>query len=143
MAINSFNVGNDVRLVFMGAFGRVDFSHVTSWGAKPLTKKVTVAPLNRSPLMRFLPGGWSFSFQIERANVNADSFQALKDLTFWNGGAVALETLYAYITETDGSTSTWQFQDCATELQDAGTWHQESAVKQSIEGFASQRLQVG
>ena len=39
MAIsNSFNIGNDVRLVFIGAFGRVDFTHVTGWSSKPINK---------------------------------------------------------------------------------------------------------
>jgi hypothetical protein len=139
---SSFNVGNDVRLVYMGAYGRVDFSYVTNFTAKPLTKKVTVSPLGNSPLMRYLPGGWSFTFQIERANLNADALQALKDLNFWNGGAIPLETLYQYITETDGTTSTWQYISCCSELNDAGSWQQEAAVKQTIEGFASQRIQV-
>jgi hypothetical protein len=140
--VNSFSTGNDIKLVFMGAYGRVDFSHVISWSAKPITKKITVNPLGRSPLMVYLPGGWNFTFKIRRANMNADALQALKDLNFWNGGAIPMETLYAYIRELDGNTSTWQFTECCSELSDAGTWAQESAVDQTVEGFASQRKQV-
>lgn len=137
-----FNIGNDVRLTFIGPYGQVNFSHVVQFNSKPITKKVDVAPLNRSPIMRYLPGGWNFTIQIDRANLNADAIQALMDLNFWNSGQVPQSTLYQYIRELDGSTTTIQFQEVAFELQDAGTWHQEQSVKQVIEGFASQRVQV-
>jgi hypothetical protein len=137
-----FSTGNDCKLVFMGAFGRIDFAHVTGFMAKPITKKISVVRLGQTPLMEYQPGGYEFTFSIEWASVNAEALQALKDITFWTGGTVPLETMYQYIKELDGSTSTFQFTDVASNLADPGKWEQESSVKQSYEGFASQKLTV-
>lgn len=139
---NNFNVGNDVTLVFTGGNGRIDFGHVSEWEAKPATQHVKIKPLNSPPLQRDLPEGWTFSFSIDRSNVNLDAYQAQKEANFWAGGQDPVETLYAYIAENDGSTSTWAFLKVASTFTDAGRWSQDAAVKQKFEGFASQRIQV-
>lgn len=142
MASNTFNVGKDVTVIYMGAFGRVEFSHVVSWESKPVIKTVKVDPLNSPPIARDLPGGWDFTFSIERNGPAADSLQALKETAYWNGITIPAETMYAYISEPDGSQSVWQYNNCTSHLADAGTWKQESAVQQKVNGFSSQRVQV-
>ena len=143
MTSPTFNIGKDYSVVFMGPFGRVDFSHVTMFDAKPVIKTVKVDPLNTQPIARDIPGGWDFNVTIERANANADSFQALQETAFWAGVSIPVGAMYVYISETDGSTTTWQYTNVVMHLEDAGSASQEKSVSQKIKGFASQRIQVG
>lgn len=142
MASNQFNTGGNVTIIYMGAFGRVEFSHVKSWESRPVIKTVKVDPLNKPPIAQMLPAGWDFTFTIERNGPAADSLQALKESAYWNGLTIPAETMYAFITEPDGSTTTFQFNTCVSHLADAGTWTQESAVQQKVTGFASTRVQI-
>jgi hypothetical protein len=64
------------------------------------------------------------------------------EATFINGQNVAAGTLYQYVTEPDGSTSTYQYTGVVFKLTLAGTWRGDSSVKQRLEFFASQRLRV-
>lgn len=142
MANNNFNTGIDLQLVFIGGNGRIDFGHVQDWEAKPSTQHVKIKPFNAPPIQRDLPEGWTFSFTVDRSNVNLDAYQASKEANFWSGKTDPAETLYAYITETDGSQSTWAFTNVTSTMSDAGRWSLDAPVKQKFEGFASQRLQV-
>lgn len=142
MATPTFNTGHDITLVYMTTSGPVQFSHVTDWEAKPKIKTVMVDPLNHEPIARDLPGGWDFTFGIDRNGPAADTWQAGKEDAYWSGGTIPAETMYAYINEPDGSQTTWQFDNCTSHLEDMGTWKQEAAVKQKVKGFSSRRRQV-
>ena len=47
-----------------------------------------------------------------------------------------------YVTETDGSTSTYQYDNVIFRLSNAGTWKGDSSVKQKLEFFAIRRRRV-
>jgi hypothetical protein len=135
-----FNTGNNLRAVFMGAYGRLDLSHITGFHSKPIIHQIMVKPLGNSPLQQRNPAGWDFTFQVERKNAIADNYQALKEANFWAGAQIPTENVFIYITETDGSTTKFTFTDCVSSLDDAGNWQQESSVKLTINGFAGKRL---
>lgn len=138
----SFNVGRDCSLVLMGPFGRVDLKQIVGFQARQEVKKPRINPLNAPPIERHLPGGWTGTFEIDRADSTGDDLAANIEAGFWNGQQIAISTMYQYIAELDGSTSTYQFNTVALNLSDAGHWQQETQVKQTVEFFASTRRRV-
>ena len=54
-------------------------------------------------------------------------------------GPVAAGTLYQYVTETDGSVSTYQYDGVVFKLAGAGQWKGDQSVKQKLDFFASRR----
>lgn len=138
----NFNIGKEYSIVVIGPFGRVDFSKVSSFDAKPSVKVVKINPLNSPPIARNIFDGWDVNITIERANSAADDLQALQETAFWAGVIVPSGTVYVYISEIDGSTSTWQYNDCTMHLEDAGSASQEKSVTQKVKIFASQRVRV-
>src|SRR5271165_3904618 len=131
-----FQTGFEATIVFIGAYGEVDLGLVQNWDSKQKMKQLIARPLNSPPVPRFLPDGWDFSFTIIRSNVNLDALAALKETAFWAGAPIAAETLYAYITNSDGSQSVFQFTNCQTMLSDAGSFTVDKEVTQKVTGFA-------
>jgi hypothetical protein len=89
-----------------------------------------------------LPKGWEGSFDIERGNSAADDFISAAEQSYYNGSQPVLGTMYQYITETDGSTSTFQYDSVTFRLSSAGQWKGDSSVKQKLDFFASRRLRI-
>ena len=50
--------------------------------------------------------------------------------------------MYQYVTETDGSTSTYQYDNVAFRLSNAGIWKGDSSVRQKLEFFAVRRRRI-
>jgi hypothetical protein len=50
--------------------------------------------------------------------------------------------MYQYVTEADGSVSTYQFSGVVFKLANAGTWKGDAAVRQKLEFFATQRQRI-
>ena len=64
-----------------------------------------------------LPKGWEGSFEVERGNSAVDDFIAAAENQFYAGnGRVPTGTLYQYVTETDGITSTYQYDSVVFKL---------------------------
>jgi hypothetical protein len=138
---NDFSLGNDCRVVLiLGSLGRLDFSHVIGFTANQLVKKLRVPVLNYPPLGRDIPGGWEGSFDVERANSAADDMSVTLEAMFWNGQRLPTGQLYQYLNEVDGSVSTYLFEGVTVSLRNAGTFHQEQPVKQTVEFFARRRV---
>ncbi len=138
---NDFSLGNDCRVVLiLGSLGRLDFSHVIGFTANQLVKKLRVPVLNYPPLGRDVPAGWEGSFDVERANSVADDMSVTLEAMFWNGQRLPTGQLYQYLNEVDGSISTYLFEGVAVNLRNAGTFHQEQTVKQTVEFFARRRV---
>jgi hypothetical protein len=142
MALNNFSVGRDTQLVVIGASGRVDLSHVTGFEARQLTQSVRVDRLDGKQMGAELPKGWEGSFDIERGNSAADDFILATEQAYYNGSQPVLGTMYQYIAETDGSTSTYQYDSVTFRLASAGQWRGDASVKQKLDFFASRRLRI-
>ena len=142
MALTNFSVGRDTQLVVMGPAGRVDLAHVTGFEARQVTQSVRVSRLDGTPLGAELPKGWEGSFDLERGNSAADDFIAAAELQYFNGAIAVPGTMYQYVTETDGSVSTYQYDGVTFKLVSAGQWKGDNSVKQTLDFFAARRRRV-
>jgi hypothetical protein len=142
MPFNTFSVGSDCQLVVMGPFGRVDLSYVTGFEAKQVTQSVRVDRLDGVQMGAELPRGWTGTFTLDRGSPAADDFIAAIEQAYFNGQSIAAGTLYQYVNEPDGSTSTFQFSGVVFKLTSAGAYKGDAPVAQQLDFFASTRVSV-
>jgi len=142
MPINNFNIGRDCQLVLIGPAGRVDLSYVTGFESRQITHSIRVDKLDGTQISAELPRGWEGTFELERGTSAADDFIAAAEQSYFNGDGVPFGTVYQYVTETDGSISTYQYNTVVFKLASAGNWKGDASVKQKLEFFASQRQRV-
>ncbi len=71
-----------------------------------------------------------------------EDFIAHLESDYYAGNSPAAGTLYQYITEIDGSTSTYQFNNVVFKLVSAGVWRGDASVKQRLEFFGSTRTRM-
>src|SRR3954451_24927824 len=109
MSLTMFSVGRDTQLVVIGPSGRIDLTHVTSFDSRQITQSVRVDRLDGTHMGTELPKGWEGHFEIERGNSAVDDFVAATEQQYFNGSSSNPAMMYQYITETDGSTSTYQY----------------------------------
>jgi hypothetical protein len=139
---NLFSVGRDCQLVVMGPFGRIDLTHVTGFESRQITAPVRVDRIDGVLLATELPKGWDGAFELERGSSAVDDFIAQIEAAYNAGNPVPTGTLYQYIAEVDGSTSTYQYDNVVFKLAQAGTWRGDASVKQRLEFYASTRKRM-
>src|SRR6185312_10215850 len=142
MSLTMFSVGRDTQLVLIGPTGRIDLTHVTSFDSRQITQSVRVDRLDGTRMGTELPKGWEGSFEIERGSSTVDDFIAAAEQQYFNGSSVSSSTMYQYVTETDGSTSTYQYDNVTFRLSNAGIWKGDSSVRQKLEFFAVRRRRI-
>jgi hypothetical protein len=142
MSLTMFSVGRDTQLVVIGPAGRVDLTYVTSFESRQLTHSVRVDRMDGTPMATELPKGWEGNFEIDRGNSAVDDFIAAAEQQYFGGSTVNAGTMYQYVTETDGSTSTYQYDNVAFRLVSAGIWKGDNSVKQKLEFFATRRRRI-
>jgi hypothetical protein len=142
VALTNFSVGRDTQLVVLGPAGRVDLTYVTAFEAHQLTHSVRVDRLDGTQMGAELPKGWEGTFEIERGDSAVDDFTAAAETAFYNGGVVPAGTMYQYVAETDGSTSTYLYDGVTFKLASAGQWKGDSGVRQKLEFFATRRMRI-
>ena len=142
MALTAFSIGRDTQLVVMGPSGRVDISHVTGFESRQLTSPVRISRLDGRQLGAELPKGWEGSFEVERGTSALDDFISSSEQAFYNGGGMQAGTMYQYVTETDGSISTYQFDEVVFKLTSAGNWKGDASVKQKLEFYATRKRRI-
>jgi len=142
MPSNTFSVGRDCQLVVVGPFGRVDLTHVTGFECRQVTAAVRIDRIDGVKLAAELPKGWDGAFELERGSSAADDFIAAIEAAFNAGSPVPSGTLYQYVQEQDGSTSTYQFNGVVFKFAQAGTWRGDQSVKQRLEFFANARQRI-
>jgi hypothetical protein len=142
VGLTAFSIGRDTQLVVMGPNGRIDMSHVTSFESRQLTTAVRINRLDGTQLGAELPKGWEGSFEAERGTPALDDFISAMEQDFFNGGGPENGTMYQYITETDGSVSTYQFDGVVFKLASAGTWKGDASVKQKLEFYATRKRRI-
>lgn len=142
MALTTFSIGRDTQLVVMGPTGRVDLSHVTGFESRQMTSPVRVSRIDGTQLAAELPKGWEGSFEVERGSSTLDDLISTLEQNFYSGGSVAPGMMYQYITESDGSVSTYQFDGVVFKLTTAGVWKGDSSVKQKLEFYATRKRRI-
>jgi hypothetical protein len=142
MPINAFSIGRDCQLVVIGPQGRIDLTYVTGFESRQITHSVRLDRLDGVPMGAELPKGWEGSFDVERGTSAIEDFIAAAEQAFYAQGSLPAGTLYQYVNEVDGSTSTYQYSGVVFKLANAGTWKGDSSVKQRLEFFATQRQRI-
>jgi hypothetical protein len=142
MPINSFSIGRDCQLVVIGPQGRVDLTYVSGFESRQMTQSVRLDQLDGVPMGAELPKGWEGSFEVERGNSDLDDFIAQAEQIFFSVGSLPAGTIYQYVAEVDGSTSTYQYSGVVFKLVNAGDWRGDASVKQKLEFFATQRQRI-
>ena len=142
MSFTAFSVGRDTQLVVIGPSGRVDLNHVTGFESRQLTHSVRVNRLDGTQVGAELPRGWEGSFEIERGDASVDDFIAAAEQGYFDGRTSSFGTMYQYITETDGSTSTYQYDGVVFRLSNAGHWKGDASVKQKLDFFSARRRRI-
>lgn len=142
MPTTQFSIGRDCQLVVMGPAGRVDLTFVTGFESRQLTTPVRVDRLDGVPMATELPKGWEGSFEVERGTSEVDDFIAAAEAAYFAQGSLPFGSLYQYVSEVDGSTSTYQYDAVVFKLANAGTWKGDASVKQKLEFWASTRTRV-
>ena len=142
MSFTAFSVGRDTQLVVMGPAGRIDLTYVTSFESHQLTQSVRVSRMDGTHMGAELPKGWGGSFELDRGNSVVDDFIAAAEQQYYSGAGPVSGTMYQYITEPDGSLSTYQYDGVSFRLASSGTWRGDAAVKQKLEFFAATRRRI-
>src|SRR6266568_3175637 len=126
----------------MGPYGRVDLTHVTGFDSRQLTASVRIDRIDGVQMGAELPKGWEGLFELERGSSAVDDFIARIEDAYHAGDGVPAGSLYQYVTESDGSVSTYQFDGVVFKLAQAGSWRGDASVKQKLEFFANRRRRV-
>jgi hypothetical protein len=142
LASNNFSVGRDCQLVVMGPYGRIDLTHVTAFESRQMTQAVRVDRIDGSQLAAELPKGWDGHFELDRGGPAVDDFIARIEAAYLSGRQVSGGTLYQYVSEADGSMSTYQYDGVVFKLSHAGAWRGDQSVRQRLEFFASSRRRI-
>ena len=142
MPTNAFSLGRDTQLVVIAPTGRVDLTHVTGFDSRQMTQPIRVDRLDGTQMAAELPKGWEGSFELERGNSAVDDFIAATEQAYFTSGSIPTSTLYQYVTEANGSTSTYQYDGAVFKLSAAGAWRGDAAVKQKLDFFAARRKRI-
>ena len=138
----NFNLGRDNSIILMGPFGRVDLVNVKSFDAKMETANVSVDRMDGRQLRAELPKGWTGSISVARGNSALDDLFSNIEAAWYNAGTIIASTLYQYVQEADGSTSTYQFSEVSIKLDNAGQYAGDKEVDQSLSFMAGRRRRV-
>ncbi|GBQ46064.1 hypothetical protein ACM0P6_02120 [Komagataeibacter sucrofermentans] len=142
MSLKPFNIGRDCRVVLVYNGSRIDLPTVTGFNAAQRTHQLESNPLNDMPLFYDVPGGWGGQFSFQRDGSGADDLFAAIESGFWSAGTVILGSIYQYVTECDGSLSTYEFIGASLRLSDAGRYQSETLVTQTITFTARARNRI-
>jgi hypothetical protein len=135
----SFNTGRDCTIVLVGPAGQVQLDNVTGFNSQQITVGVKVDRLDGVQLDAELPKGWSGSLDVDRGSNSLDVLFANAEQAWINGGSYQLSTMYQYVAEADGSTTTFAYDNVALKLADAGNYAPDAVVKQRITFTANRR----
>lgn len=139
----TFNTGRDVRVVLVAGDGTiVDMPNVISFDCAQETAAVKIDRLDGIQLPAEFPKGWTGTIELDRGSSGVDDLFALIEANWHNAGVYQVATLYQYITEGNGSTSTYQFDTVALKLTAAGSWKGDAPVRQRISFTANARRRV-
>lgn len=138
----AFSVGRDCTLVLVdSAFGSVQLDNVTGFSCQQVTTPIKVDRLDGVQLNGDIPKGWRGTFELERANATMDQYFAEREGNWFTNGVMSSATVYQYVAEADGSTTTLQFDNVSLKFSDAGGWQGDKSVKLRVD-FAANRRRV-
>lgn len=143
MPMNSYSIGLDVSIDFIGSFGSVQrFSNVTHFDAKQETKQIKIVGINGNIDLLELPNGWNGSIEIDRKNQVLDQYISQFEANYYLGVNILSASITQTIKEADGSRTQFNYTGVMFKLSDAGAWKGDEIVKQKLDWVAGRRLQI-
>ncbi len=139
---NPYSIGRDCQVVLLWNGVRIDLRDVTGFQAQQQVRQQRADPLNSVPIEFNTPAGWRGQFQVDRGSSALDDLVSAIEAAFWNAGVIGSGTIYQYISEPDGSTSTYEFVGVSLTFTNSGHYQAENIVKQTVSFFASQRNKI-
>lgn len=140
---NGYSIGQDSSVVIIdSAGGRLDFSIVTDFDSKENSKTINVEPMSGPMLTDEIPRGWEGSFGLDRGSTKLDDYFATRAATFFATNRLPTAQLFHYLSEADGTTSTWLYSAVTFKLSEAGKWAGADQVKQKVAFMASTKVRV-
>ena len=137
---NTYTIGRNCQVILFWAGSQVDLADVTGFAAQQEVKHQRADPLNSTPIEFTTPSGWRGQFEVDRGSSAIDDLVVSIESAFWSAGTIGSGTIYQYITEPDGSQSTYEFTGVSLVLSNAGSYQADNIVRQTIGFFASQRV---
>lgn len=140
MAPPVFSVGRDGQAIINHplAGGRLDLRHMTGFRMQSSMAKLSSTSLKGLTRERSIPKGWTGEFDADRTDSTVDNFCTALEEAFFNNLPFVYGTVTVYINETDGSVSTFIFQEADIWVTDVGSYQADQIVKQKI-GFSAPR----
>ena len=142
---NGYNIGQDNSVIVIDSIqGRQNWSIVTDFDDKEVTKTTKITPMSSGPALQDeIPEMWEGSFSVDRASSGVDDFFAARAATFYATGQLSNATLYRTITAVGtNNKSVWQYGKVSFKLADGGKWAGGEVVKQKINFAASTKVRV-
>ena len=141
-ATGVFTVGRDGSIVIsVAGFGNVTPPLGTMFRGTPKYAKKRSIPLNSPPIEYELPDGWEWEIGLDRSNRQIDDLASAIESNYWNGGTIGQCTLTQYVSENDGSTSTYSYAAGSLRVE-TGQFQGDDLVKQKLMGFSPTRRKV-
>jgi len=140
--ITTFGVGRDISVVVISPIGvRLDLTGQIEINWRARYERVTHEPINSPTRERFLPNGHDWSMSLERRGPANEALFSAIEAGYWAGGypngTQDGGSIYVYVSEVNGSTTIYQGTNVSMSMPDRLTASQKTAIKQTIEGFAS------
>ena len=147
MPVSNFSIGRDIQVVILhvlapGGTGRLDLSIVTGFDSKETRKKIQIPGLDGITRTGFVPESYPLTIMTERGNNQMDLFLSAIDAAYRSGLNVPTGSVYTYVQEPNGSTTTTFYDQVAFDRSDAGSWKQDAAVNQTLTGVAATKQVV-
>jgi hypothetical protein len=141
MPVGGFSVGRDISLVIvMGGGALLPLGLITGFDAKPMTSEIKILGLDGKIRPLIFPEGWGGSFKVTRQDSSLDDYWAGLEADYYNGVDLPTGIISETITNPDGSTSAYRYQDVMLKYTDAGSWAGNKEVQQSLDFMASRRV---
>ena len=137
---NTYTIGRNCQVILFWGGSQVDLADVTGFAAQQEVKHQRADPLNSTPIEFTTPSGWRGQFEVDRGSSAIDDLVVSIESAFWSAGTIGSGTIYQYISEPDGSQSTYEFTGVSLVLSNAGNYQADNIVRQTIGFFASQRV---
>jgi hypothetical protein len=145
LPINGFTVGRDISVTVAGPGGTtiiIPSTAVTHFEKRPLRREDWSRPLNVPPIPLYQPDGWRGNIGVDRQDQTLDTFQAGIEAQFWAGQNTASGTILETITEVNGSTTQYRYDNVMFWLEDPGPGTADRRVQQRLEWCAGTRKRV-
>ena len=139
----SFNTGRDVVITVMGPnLVPIFLANVTEFESKPVYADIKIDRLDGVQLNAALPKGWTGSITADRGSNAMDALVDYIEANWYANGTYQVGQIFEQISETDGSTTVYAYDNVAFKMSDAGMWKGDSSVKQKLDWEANRRRLV-